>query len=64
MADAAPALWNVDERQVIDALMNQLIPASADSRIPAAGDLGVGDFVAAQVAVDADLRAVFARGSD
>jgi hypothetical protein len=61
MTDAA-TLWTDDQRGLIDALLNQLIPASRDGRVPAAGDLGVGDFLAGQVAADADLQAVFAEG--
>ena len=37
--------WTLENRQVLAALLDQLIPANAEKGISAAGDLGVGPFV-------------------
>lgn len=43
--------WNDVERKLLDAVLDQIIPASADGRIPAAGALGVADFIGADPAL-------------
>ena len=62
MADHAASLWSADERTLIDALLNQLIPSSDDGLIPAAGSIGVAAFVARALDEDPTLQASFARG--
>lgn len=57
-----PDLWNDTERELLDAVLDQIIPASADGRIPAAGALGVADFIGRNVAGDVELGALFRQG--
>ena len=52
MAEPDTALWSDAERALLDALLDQVIPASADGRMPAAGALGVADFIAAKLGDD------------
>ncbi len=40
------------QRELLDALLDQIIPANGDGRIPAAGALGVADFVCGRAAAD------------
>lgn len=62
MADHVAFQWSSDERAQIDALLNQLIPASADGKVPAAGTLGVGDFIATKLPGDRALQETFRNG--
>lgn len=64
MEDPALPLWNAGQVALVNAILNQLIPARADGRVPAAGDLGVAGFVARRVAADPALHALFDRGLD
>lgn len=43
------------QRKLLDALLDLIIPASADGRIPAAGALGVAAFIEQRVATTPDL---------
>lgn len=54
--------WSDEQRRVLDAILDQLIPASADGNIPAAGALGVAEFLAAQVASSVATENLFKRG--
>jgi len=38
-------MWNDRQRKLIADILNELVPASADRRVPAAGELGVADFL-------------------
>lgn len=42
-------LWNEGERKLVDGMLDQIIPASADGRVPSAGSLGVADFLAHRI---------------
>ena len=55
-------LWNGDERKLVDGVLNQIIPASADGRIPSAGSLGVADFLADRIGADPGLKELFQQG--
>ncbi len=46
-----------NNRTLLDAILNQLIPANPERSIPAAGDFGTGDFIEAQALRDTDLNA-------
>lgn len=39
-------------RELLNAILDQLIPANPEKRIPAAGEFGVGKFIQAQAAAD------------
>lgn len=54
--------WSDAERQMLDGILDRLIPGSADGRVPAAGTLGVADFLDATVAKDAGLAKLFRQG--
>ncbi len=62
MPEHATPFWSADERRLIDSILDQIIPASADGRVPAAGSLGVADFVAERVSEDAGYQAVVSDG--
>ncbi|MCY3880475.1 MAG: hypothetical protein OXF74_15035 [Rhodobacteraceae bacterium] len=48
-------LWTDEERALLDAMLNCLIPANPERRIPAAGDLGVADFLAQRLRREVEL---------
>ncbi len=54
--DQAP--WNEAERRLLNGLLDEIVPASADGRVPAAGTLGVVDFLASKAADDPALAAL------
>jgi len=37
--------WSADEKALLNGLLDEIIPASEDGRIPSAGSLGVEDFI-------------------
>lgn len=45
----------MNDRNLLDAILDQLIPANPDKDIPAAGDFGTGDFIEEHVQRDEDL---------
>jgi hypothetical protein len=51
-------------RRVIDALLDQIIPASADGKVPAAGRLGVADFVLKNGGDDPALHQIIDRAQE
>ena len=53
MTDQAP--WNEAEGRLLVSLLDEIIPASADGRVPAAGTLGVTEFLAGKAAADPSL---------
>lgn len=55
---------NVQHKKWLPILLNALIPASADGRIPAAGTLGVASFIEDKLAGDIGLQALFAAAFD
>lgn len=55
-----PALWTRDERNLLDGLLDTIIPAN--DRLPAAGALGVGDFLARRVVDTPELGGLIAQG--
>ena len=55
--DQAP--WNEAERRLLNGLLDEIVPASVDGRVPAAGTLGVVDFLASKAADDPALAALF-----
>ena len=38
--------WSANEKSLLNGLLDEIIPASDDGRIPSAGSLGVADFIA------------------
>ncbi len=50
------------QRELLDALLDQIIPASDDGRIPAAGALGLADFIGDRIAADVELRSLIQQG--
>lgn len=59
---AGPNPWNETERKLLDAILDQIVPASLDGKIPAAGALGVADFLRQRLDADAELDQLFQRG--
>ena len=63
--DQAP--WNEAERRLLNGLLDEVVPASADGRVPAAGTLGLVDFLGNKASDDpalaALLRAVLIRAA-
>ena len=55
MTDPLP--WSEAEGRLLAALLDEIVPASADGRVPAAGALGVSAFLARKAADDAALAA-------
>ena len=62
-----PAPWNQAERRLLNGLLDEIVPASTDGRVPAAGRLGVADFLARRAsdepALAASLRTVLTRAA-
>ena len=54
--DQAP--WNEAERCLLNGLLDEIVPANVDGRVPAAGTLGVVDFLASKAADDPALAAL------
>ena len=59
MTDRPP--WSEAERRLLVALLDEIVPAGTDGRVPAAGALGVADFVGQKAAEDAALAASLRR---
>ena len=53
MSDLRP--WSEPEGRLLAALLDEIVPASADGRVPAAGALGVTEFLAGRAADDPEL---------
>ena len=56
MTDQAP--WNEAEGRLLNGLLDVIVPASADGRVPAAGRLGVVEFLARNSSDDPALVAL------
>ena len=56
MTDSHP--WSETEGRLLSALLDEIVPTSADGRVPAAGALGVTAFLAERAADDPELAAV------
>ena len=54
--------WSEADGRVLDALLDVIIPASADGRVPAAGALGVAGYLAGRAADDPALATRFRMG--
>ena len=65
MIDTRP--WSEDQGHLLAGLLDEIVPASADGRVPAAGALGVAEFLAGRASADpglaASLRAVLAHAA-
>lgn len=48
-------IWTEGERALLDAILDQLIPANRDRDIPAAGELGVAGFLAREAGGNVEL---------
>ena len=46
------------ETSLLGAVLDELVPASSDGRVPAAGALGVAEFIARKAAADPDVSAL------
>ena len=62
---SGPAIWSEAEARLLNDLLDEIVPASADRRVPAAGALGVAAFLAEKAAGNpellASLRSLLAR---
>ena len=53
------SLWSEAESRLLRALLDRLVPASADGRVPAAGALGTAGHLADRASADPSLAALF-----
>ena len=56
---SASSPWSETEGRLLSAVLDRIVPASADGRVPAAGALGVADFLADRASADPPLAALF-----
>lgn len=54
--------WSEIERRLVDGILDQIIPKSTDGRVPAAGALGVAEFIFAKAADDENLLSLLQHG--
>ncbi|MCP4315468.1 MAG: gluconate 2-dehydrogenase subunit 3 family protein [Hyphomicrobiales bacterium] len=54
--------WSEDERVLLVAILDQLIPANEEKKIPSAGDPGTALYLAGIAAGDDQIGTLFARG--
>ena len=52
---SGPRPWSESEGRLLAALLDEIVPASADGRVPAAGALGITEFLASRAADDPEL---------
>lgn len=57
MSGSAP--WSEAEGRLLRALLDRLVPASTDGRVPAAGALGVAEYLADRASADPSLGTLF-----
>ena len=57
MSGSSP--WSEAESRLLRALLDRLVPAGADGRVPAAGALGVAGYLAERASADPSLAALF-----
>ena len=55
MTDIHP--WSEDQGRLLTGLLDEIVPASADGRVPAAGALGIADFLVSKASADPPLAA-------
>lgn len=55
-------IWNERERAYLDEILNQIIPASEDGKIPSAGALGVAEFLTKKADTEPKLGELFQQG--
>ena len=53
MTDIHP--WSEDQGRLLTGLLDVIVPASADGRVPAAGALGIADFLVSKASADPAL---------
>jgi len=58
------AAWSESRRALLNRILDEIIPASDDSRIPSAGTLGVANFLEARTKVTPGLAEQINRGLD
>ena len=54
--------WNADEKALPNGLLDEIIPASDDDRIPSAGSLRVADFIETKARETPGLADLLNRG--
>lgn len=54
--------WSDDERELLTAVLNRLIPANQDKAIPAAGEAGITASLGGLAASDVETARLFAQG--
>jgi len=54
--------WSAPERTLLEQILDQIIPASADGGIPSAGSLGVADYLSKKTGSEPDLQELLERG--
>ena len=65
MTDIHP--WSEDQGHLLTGLLDEIVPASADGQVPAAGALGIADFLVSKASADpalaVSLREVLSRAA-
>ena len=62
MPEYSTKIWNEGERSFLDQILDQIIPASEDGKIPSAGSLGVAEFLAKKISAESKLSKLFRQG--
>ena len=52
---SGPRPWSEPEGRLLAAILDEIVPASADGRVPAAGALGIAEFLASRASDDPEL---------
>jgi hypothetical protein len=62
MTDDTPRGFSDQQARVLDGVLDDIIPRSADGRLPGAGELGLADSIAAGLHKMPELRAMIEQG--
>ena len=62
MTDENINILNDAERELLNEILDQLVPASAEGNIPAAGTLGVADFIGGKASKDQSVQELICHG--
>lgn len=58
------AIWSESHKALLNRILDEIIPASDDDRIPSGGSLGVAEYLEAQAKDSPKLKEQFQRGLD
>jgi hypothetical protein len=61
-SEATTPLFSADETSILASVLDEIIPPTADGRLPGAGQLGLAEFVVEALRQTPELAAMVARG--